>query len=78
MQWLRLRLHLSNGLVDEIGGMQSAHAWLCQKTGVPAKRKLARMPKTKTWLKEQLETLLHLDVRALASEAAAAGPVFSY
>lgn len=69
---------VANGLVDELGDMQAAHAWLCQKTGVPEKRKLAKMPKDKTWLKEQMETLLRLDLRELASEAARTGPVFSY
>lgn len=35
---------LKLGLIDELGGLDEAWAWLCEKTGVPADRKLYAPP----------------------------------
>lgn len=51
---------LGLGLVDQLGGQDEAHQWLAAQTGVPASRKLLKMPKPKSKWRENLDVLLEL------------------
>lgn len=65
------------GLVDELGGQDSALAWLSAQCGVPAERKLLSRPKEGGWLPRGLKTMLGVDLGALGG-LAANEPVFLY
>ena len=65
------------GLVDEIGGQESALAWLSAQCGVPVERKLLSRPKEGNWLPRGLKTMLGIDLSALGS-LSANQPVFLY
>ena len=65
------------GLVDELGGQESALAWLSAQCGVPADRKLLSRPKEGNWLPRGLKTMLGVDLSALGS-LTANQPVFLY
>ena len=65
------------GLVDELGGQETALAWLSAQCGVPVERKLLSRPKEGNWLPRGLKTLLGIDLSALGS-LAANEPVFLY
>ena len=67
------------GLVDELGGRGAAVAWLAEKCGVPADRKLLALPKEDGWLPRGLKTMLGLDMGSLGIFAAGGNwrtPVF--
>lgn len=51
---------LGLGLVDQLGGQDEAHQWLAAQTGVPASRKLLKMPKPKSKWRENLDVMLGL------------------
>lgn len=70
------RVALEKGLVDEIGGLQDAKAWLCQKTGVSLQKKAVAMPRSESWLQRQISSLLELNAKGLG--AAANTPNFLY
>ncbi|MDR0816355.1 MAG: signal peptide peptidase SppA [Desulfovibrio sp.] len=65
------------GLVDELGGQDSAHRWLALQTGVPFERNLLTCKKKTFWLNDKLKAWFGLDI-----DGAAAGdwrtPVFLY
>ena len=65
------------GLVDELGGQQTALAWLAEQCGVPAERKLVTRPKEGGWLPRSLKTMLGVDLSALGS-LSSSSPVFLY
>lgn len=65
------------GLVDELGGQESALAWLSEQCGVPAERKLVTRPKEGGWLPRGLKTMLGVDLAALGS-LSSSSPVFLY
>ncbi|MPL60252.1 hypothetical protein SDC9_05810 [bioreactor metagenome] len=65
------------GLVDELGGQQTALAWLSEQCGVPAERKLVTRPKEGGWLPRSLKTMLGVDLSALGS-LSSSSPVFLY
>lgn len=65
------------GLVDELGGQESALAWLSAQCGVPVERKLLSRPKEGNWLPRGLKTMLGIDLSALGS-LTANEPVFLY
>ena len=65
------------GLVDELGGQQTALAWLSEQCGVPAERKLVTRPKEGNWLPRSLKTMLGVDLSALGS-LSSSSPVFLY
>ena len=65
------------GLVDELGGQETALAWLSAQCGVPVERKLLSRPKEGNWLPRGLKTLLGIDLSALGS-LTANEPVFLY
>lgn len=65
------------GLVDELGGQDTALAWLSAQCGVPVERKLLSRPKEGNWLPRGLKTMLGIDLSALGS-LAASEPVFLY
>ncbi|MDR2573582.1 MAG: signal peptide peptidase SppA [Desulfovibrio sp.] len=63
------------GLVDELGGQDTAHRWLAQKTGVPFERKLLARPKHKNfWLRDILSAWFGLDM----ADPVWRSPVFLY
>ena len=65
------------GLVDELGGQQTALAWLSEQCGVPAERKLVTRPKEGNWLPRSLKTMLGVDLSAQGS-LSSSSPVFLY
>ena len=65
------------GLVDELGGQQTALVWLSEQCGVPAERKLVTRPKEGGWLPRSLTTMLGVDLSALGS-LSSSSPVFLY
>ena len=65
------------GLVDELGGQETALAWLSAQCGVPVERKLLSRPKEDNWLPRGLKTMLGVDLSALNS-LTASEPVFLY
>ena len=65
------------GLVDELGGQDTALAWLSAQCGVPVERKLLSRPKEGNWLPRGLKTMLGIDLSALGS-LTANEPVFLY
>lgn len=65
------------GLVDELGGQQTALAWLSEQCGVPVERKLVVRPKEGGWLPRSLKTMLGVDLSALGS-LSSSSPVFLY
>ncbi|UIB00502.1 signal peptide peptidase SppA [Desulfovibrio desulfuricans] len=65
------------GLVDELGGQQTALAWLSEQCGVPAERKLVTRPKEGGWLPRSLKTMLGVDLSVLGS-LSSSSPVFLY
>ena len=65
------------GLVDELGGQETALAWLSAQCGVPVERKLLSRPKEGNWLPRGLKTLLGIDLSALGS-LTSNEPVFLY
>ncbi|QTO40210.1 signal peptide peptidase SppA [Desulfovibrio desulfuricans] len=65
------------GLVDELGGQQTALVWLSEQCGVPAERKLVTRPKEGGWLPRSLKTMLGVDLSALGS-LSSSSPVFLY
>lgn len=65
------------GLVDELGGQETALAWLSAQCGVPVERKLLSRPKEGNWLPRGLKTMLGIDLSVLGS-LASNEPVFLY
>lgn len=58
---------LEVGLIDEIGGMNTAHAWLCEQTGVSVKHPLQRVPAKGNWMDRQLAAACRLVIGELSS-----------
>lgn len=66
------------GLVDELGGMEAAHRWLAEQSGVDVRHPLLERPRKERWWQDLLESTLS---RWLGLDAAAvrnATPVFLY
>lgn len=75
------RTALEKGLVDEIGGMDRAVAWLAEKTGVDKDRKLVKRPEQRSWLARQISLLLSDAIGGAVDYVNAGGmesPVFLY
>lgn len=75
------RTALAKGLVDELGGMDSAVAWLAEKTGVDKDQKLVKRPEERSWLARQISLLLSDSIRGAVdyvNAGAMESPVFLY
>ena len=63
------------GLVDELGGQQTAHRWLANVCKVPVDRPLLTPPSEDEWWEKRLRTWFGLDADALLGREA---PAFLY
>ena len=75
------RTALGKGLVDEIGGMDRAVAWLADRTGVDKDQALVEPPDERFWLTRQMSLLASDIIRGVVDHVNAGaleGPVFLY